>query len=345
METSRRNFIARTGLAIAGIATGWKAAGETTDLKFSPGEKVNGPGANDKDAFRISLFSKHLQWLDYENMARVAAEMGFDGVDLTVRPQGHVLPERVETDLPEAMEAVRKAGINIYMITTSIDDAGDPVADKILKTASSLGIRHYRTGWLYYDTNIPTEDNIKMAQEKLRKLAELNEKYSISGEYQNHSGVYAEGIHFGAAIWDLAGALKNINSPWIGSQYDIYHAVIEGASTWPVPLELISPWIRSINIKDYLWTEKEGKYITESVPLGEGMVDYKHYLSLLKGYKLEIPVCLHCEYPLGGAESGANTLTINGEEVISAITKDLTLLKQYLREAGLARESVEAENY
>lgn len=340
MKTSRRNFIARSGLAIAGIASGWNAAGETADLKFSPGERSSGPGANDKDAFRISLFSKHLQWLGYDEMARVAAEMGFDGVDLTVRPQGHVLPERVETDLPKAMEAVRKAGISIYMITTSIEDAGDPLADKILKTASSLDIRHYRMGWLYYDKNLPVQENINIAQGKLKKLAELNEKYSISGEYQNHSGVYGEGIHFGAAIWDLAEVLKNINSPWVGSQYDIYHAAIEGASTWPVPLELISPWIRSIDIKDFIWTEKEGKIITESVPLGEGMVDFKQYFSLLKGYNLEVPVSLHCEYPLGGAESGAGTLTIKGEDVISAITKDLTLLKQYLREAGLAKESV-----
>jgi L-ribulose-5-phosphate 3-epimerase len=335
MKTSRRNFIVRSGLAIAGVAAGWNAAGETAVLKFNPDEKATGPGANDKDAFRISLFSKHLQWLGYEEMARVAAEMGFDGVDLTVRPQGHVLPERVETDLPVAMEAVRKAGINIYMIVTSVMDAADPVTEKILKTASSLGIRHYRTGWMYYEDEKSVEDNMILFQEKLSRLAELNEKYSISGEYQNHSGVYAEGIHFGAAIWDLAEVLKNINSPWVGSQYDIYHAAIEGASTWPVPFELISPWIRSIDIKDYLWTEKEGRNITESVPLGEGMVDYKHYFSLLKEYNLAVPVSLHCEYPLGGAESGASTLTINGDEVISAITKDLNLLKQYLRDAGL----------
>ena len=44
---------------------------------------------------------------DYNEMSKVVAEMGFDGVDLTVRPQGHVLPERVEADLPKAVEAIR----------------------------------------------------------------------------------------------------------------------------------------------------------------------------------------------------------------------------------------------
>jgi len=334
MKTSRRDFITRSGLALAGISAGWNAMAEKTDTRFNTETKVTAQVANN-DAFKISLFSKHLQWLDYENMARVAAEMGLDGVDLTVRPQGHVLPENVETDLPKAVEAVRKAGINIFMIVTSVVDAADPLTDKILKTASSLGIRHYRTGWLYYESGKSAEENIAIAQEKFRRLAELNEKYSISGEYQNHSGVYAEGIHFGAAIWDLARVLKNINSSWIGSQYDIYHAMIEGESTWPVPLELITPWIRSIDIKDFKWTEKDGKSISESVPLGEGMVDFKQYFSLLKEYKVAVPVSLHCEYPLGGAENGAATLTKSAEEVTSAMSRDLNLLKQYLREAGL----------
>ena len=114
-----------------------------------------------------------------------------------------------------------------------------------------------------------------MIHGKLEKLAKLNEKYSISGEYQNHSGDYGSGIYFGAPIWDLAAALKRINSPFLGSQYDIYHATVEGANTWPVGLKLISPYIRSIDIKDFYWSKKDGKWISETVPLGEGMVDFK----------------------------------------------------------------------
>ncbi|MGB4958710.1 MAG: twin-arginine translocation signal domain-containing protein, partial [Saprospiraceae bacterium] len=50
----------------------------------------------------IHIFSKHLHFLDYYEAGTVAAELGFDGVDLTVRPKGHVLPENVKTDLPKA---------------------------------------------------------------------------------------------------------------------------------------------------------------------------------------------------------------------------------------------------
>jgi sugar phosphate isomerase/epimerase len=268
-------------------------------------------------------------------MAKVVSEIGFDGVDLTVRPQGHVLPERVEEDLPKAVEAVNKAGKKVYMLTTAISNADDPVTEKILRTAGSLGIRHYRTGPLYYNDNQSVEENITIATNQLSKLAILNEKYSVSGEYQNHSGNYGSGIYFGAPIWDLAEALKNINSPWIGAQYDIYHATIEGGSTWPVAMKLISPWIRSVDIKDFAWMKKDGKWIAETVPLGEGMVNFKKYLGLIKQLGINVPFSLHYEYPMGGAENGAEKLTMKREEVISLMAKDLALLKGYMKEAGL----------
>jgi sugar phosphate isomerase/epimerase len=338
MNTSRRNFIARSVLATAGISAGLNSMIKARASEINPGEITRIPETKDHEDLSISIFSKHLHWLDYSEMATVAAEMGFEGVDLTVRPQGHVLPERVEEDLPKAMEAVNKAGMNIYMITTSVNDADDPTTEKILKTASLLDIRHYRLGWMYYDDTKTIEENISVVKRKMSKLAILNKKYSISGEYQNHSGVDSAGIYFGGSIWDLFGVLKNINSRWLGSQYDIYHATVEGANTWPVGLKLISPYIRTLDIKDFQWSKKDGKWSSESVPLGEGMVDYKKYFGLLKQNNISGPISVHYEYPLGGAEVGANELTMNKKDVISVMRKDLTTLKKYLAEANLKYE-------
>src|SRR5688500_19517193 len=81
--------------------------------------------ANTGTSLKIHIFSKHLQFLNYHDMAEAAAEMGFDGVDVTVRPKGHVLPERVENDLPKAVEAIRKVGFVPLMMTTAVQDAGD----------------------------------------------------------------------------------------------------------------------------------------------------------------------------------------------------------------------------
>src|SRR5215471_8896038 len=99
---------------------------------------------------KISVFSKHFQWTNYPEMAAIAKGIGFDGVDLTVREGGHVLPERVEEDLPKAAEEIRRAGLELPMITAEIIDVRSPHAEAILKTASRLGIRHYRWGGFTY---------------------------------------------------------------------------------------------------------------------------------------------------------------------------------------------------
>jgi sugar phosphate isomerase/epimerase len=335
MKTSRRNFITRSMLATAGISAGLstiaKAGGsEAFTDSLSATSYIKG-----RDALKISVFSKHLQWLNYNDMAEVACEIGFDGIDLTVRPGGHVLPERVEEDLPKAMEAVKKAGLDIYMITTSVNNADDPLSEKILKTASSLGIPHYRMGYMHYDDARTVEENLSLIYPALSKLAALNEKYSISGEYQNHSGNYGSGIYFGGPIWDLAGALKSVNSQWLGSQYDIYHATVEGANAWPVGLKLISPYIWSADIKDFTWEKRNGKWASVPVPLGEGVVDYKKYTELLKQIGFGGPLSIHYEYQLGGAEHGNKEITIAREAVVSAMKKDLLTLKSYLQVAGL----------
>ena len=60
--------------------------------------------ASTEEQLQIHLFSKHLQFLNYNNMSDAAANLGFNGLDLTVRRKGHVLPENVEQDLPIAVE-------------------------------------------------------------------------------------------------------------------------------------------------------------------------------------------------------------------------------------------------
>jgi L-ribulose-5-phosphate 3-epimerase len=181
MLTSRRNFIEKSFLAAAGFTAGMNTGLLSGAAPSEKGYIKDLSGKAQPDAFRISIFSKHLQWLDYKEMAKALGEIGMDGVDLTVRPGGHVLPERVEEDLPKAAEAVAKEGKKIYMLTTSIDNADDPLTTKILKTASSIGIKHYRMGWGYYNSTKSVEENVSLMKSKLARLALLNEKYSISG--------------------------------------------------------------------------------------------------------------------------------------------------------------------
>jgi sugar phosphate isomerase/epimerase len=278
------------------------------------------PSAN-ADKLEVHVFSKHLQFLNYQDMADAAKEIGFDGVDLTVRPKGHVLPERVETDLPKAVEAIRKAGLSHTIMTTAVQDATNSTDKKLLETAAKAGIKFYRMNWLAYPENKTIPDAISGFQQTLRDLSMLNKKLGIVGAYQNHSGLRA-----GASIWELWDMVQKADKKHLGVQYDIRHAMVEGGLSWKNGLRLIQPDIKFLAIKDFVWAKKDGAYVVENVPLGEGMVDFKAYFALLKEYKINVPVSLHYEYPLGGAEHGEFEIKVDRKVVFEAMKKDLRLL-------------------
>ena len=224
-------------------------------------------------ARKVHLFSKHLQWLDYGPMAETAAKIGFDGIDLTVRPKGHVLPENVERDLPRAVAAIRENGLVADRITVAATDPDDPLTLKLLETAGSLDIGIYRMGWLKYDRDRPIPEQLDAYRAQLEKLAQINERLGIHGAYQNHVGT---GV--GSPVWDAWLLVKDLDPRWLGIRYDVRHAMAEGIRSWEVGLQLVAPHVRSLDIKDFEWTKKEGEWTVESVPLGEGAV---RFLSLI----------------------------------------------------------------
>src|ERR1035438_659223 len=132
---------------------------------------------------KICIFSKHLQWADWDEMAELAARIGFDGVDLTVRDGGHVQPERVQADLPKAVEIIHRAGLATPMITAGIVDADSPYAESILATAAGLGIRRYRWGGFKYSYGRSIPEQLDALKPRGNRLAEVYRKHQVAAMY------------------------------------------------------------------------------------------------------------------------------------------------------------------
>ena len=280
------------------------------------------------DQLSIHIFSKHLQFLDYKTTGEMAAEMGFAGVDLTVRPKGHVLPESVKIDLPKAIADIKSAGSQCKLITTSIESVHNPFDVDIIVTAAKLGVQYYRTGWFKYNEEQTMSASLLYYKKQIETLSLLNKKHGITGYYQNHAGK-----NIGASFWEIRKILEAADSKYFGTQYDIRHAVAEGGHSWENGLKLLRPHIKGIVLKDFKWGVVNGKWKPVNVPIGEGMVDFDRYFKLLKKYKLKPPVSLHLEYDLGGAEKGKSTLSVDKKVVFDAMKRDLKTIQRLWQQA------------
>ncbi len=310
---SRRSFIKKTGtISLLAPFYAYPASDFFQD---------NGP-------LEVHVFSKHLQFLDYGSAAEIAAEIGFSGLDLAVRPKGHVLPENVKSDLPLAIGEIKKVGLKCEMITTAISDAANPLDREIIEVAAAEGVKYYRSDWFDFREGLSMEASLAYYEDKIRELSELNKEHNIIGCYQNHSGT-----KIGASVWEVKKILESADHDFFGSQYDIRHAVVEGGRSWPNGIRLLKDHINTIALKDFKWGKVDGQWQIVNVPIGDGMVDFKSYFKLLKSYGLKPPVSLHLEYPLGGADKGRYEITVDKKVVFDAMKKDLKTIQLIWEEA------------
>jgi len=283
----------------------------------------------------VCAFSKHWQWTDVKETADICARLGYEGMDLTVRKGGHVLPERVQDDLPKAAEIIKNAGLKLTMITGDIEDTRTPHCEAVLKTLKSLGVRWCRWGGFRYDFKRPIPDQLAEFKAATKDLAAMNTEYGVCAMYHTHSGVG----QVGASIWDLYIILKDFNPNAVSVNLDIGHATVEGGlGGWIHSTYLVTPMLRGVAVKDFKWTQNaKGAWVPGWCGLGQGMVNFKQFLPMIKAAGFNGPLQLHMEYPdLGGADAGKTTFTIPKDKLLAIMQRDLDTLKGLLRQAEMA---------
>lgn len=314
-KLSRRQFVALNASVCLGAA-----------LPKSHAAKIG----RDAGGYRGSLcfFSKHLPDMNYQQLARAVKRLGFDGVDLTVRKGGHVLPERAAQDLPKAAAAIRAEDLKLPMITTGLLSADDPTALPILSTAGKLEITYVKPGYYRYDL-ADVRGELAKTTEQFRRLVELAKACGVQVGYHNHAS------YVGAPVWDIAQMIEDLDPQWVGYYFDPRHAVAEGGvAAWKIALNLASRRLKMVALKDFYWEKTAGGWETRNCPLGEGMVDWKYFFKVLAEVDFHGPMSLHLEYDIPGSTPAAVE-----ENTLAAAQRDLAFIQAHLREAYTNRVS------
>ena len=295
---SRREFAKQSALAAAALAA-----------------SVSSVAAAPVNPWKIIAFSKPFDRLSPDDTADLIADVGWDGIECGVRAKaGHIAPERVEEDLPKMVEALKKRGKTVEIVTTEITKL-DPLAEKILRTCAKLGIKKYRFGFSKYAKDKPISDTVRETGAALKDLAAFNAEAGVQGGWQNHSGA----DYVGAPIWDLWTMLRDLDPKHIGMCFDIGHATLEGGLSWPIQARLMEPWYAAVYLKDFQWQKTEKGWQPLWCSFGEGTVQ-RSFLTNLKASKFDGPLSQHHEYKALGT----------GAEMIANMKKDLAKLREWL---------------
>lgn len=297
---TRAQFLQLAATSVASATLAGNAAAETGDIATPP----------------VCVFSKHLQHLGYRDLARTCKALGLDGVDLTVRSGGHVLPENAPADLPRAVEAIRGEGLNVPMITTRLKNGKDAEAASTLEAASREGIRYFRVGGHKYDDDAPIVDQLTRFTNDAKSLSEIARAHNMVAGYHNHSGY----DNVGAPIWDLHRMIQDTDPAHFGSNFDVGHATVEGGyGAWKLHAQLMAPHMKMMAVKDFRWQRDKPQW----VPLGDGVVKLREMLRIAHGARFSGPISIHIEYK-----------TANHEVLLEHIADAAKLLRKELKMAG-----------
>jgi sugar phosphate isomerase/epimerase len=297
---SRREFLHRLSLASVGAIAGAGVEGWSAEAHRVP----------------VVVFSKAYQPLkfSFEQAAEFTAEAGLDGVDSPVRPDGEIVPERVEEDLPAYVEALRTRGLQMPYVTTAITSMASPKAELLLRTAKRLEVKRYRLGFMFRAEGDGWKKQLQEVRAQLKDLAALNKQLGIGAVLQNHSP--SGHTYVGGDVDELAEIVRGFDPEQLGVAFDIAHAINVHGMQWPTKFDKIRSHLRVVYVKD---CNSQKQF----VPLGQGQVGASGYFGMLKELRYNSPVSLHIEY-------SGNAQPETRPALLKAVQTSVGLLRDWL---------------
>lgn len=277
---------------------------------------------------RYIMFSKHLQSLDVPAAGRAIKELGFDGVELTVRADGHVLPERVEEDLPRAVEELRTIGLEVPAIVVDVNQADVPRARAVCAAAGGVGATLLRAPAWRYRPFGTIREQIAAAMRCAQEIEALGREYGLRFCVHAHSGAFLTGQ--GALLAQIIG---ETDPRYVAASFDLGHLSAEGSNNgWVQSIDLLQGRVGILAVKSFGWfTEPDpetggSRWTPKLLPLKDGGVQWARAFSLLRqtGWDADgrAVVSLHSEYgwldvPQLLAQTAADLAFVRRQEALS----------------------------
>lgn len=242
------------------------------------------------------LFTKLFRGHSIEEIGSTAAELGFDGIDLLIRP-GH----QVEPDAPErilaAVEHLQSHGLQVPMATTDVTDTTRFPTERLLAACGEAGIELIRLGYWKYDPSRGYAACFDAARRDLEQLAKLAERTGVRVAIQLHGDT----IHGSGA--QTAALLAGHDPKTIGAYPDPGNQVVQdGREDWRFTFDVLGPWLCCVGVKNGGWFPGElaptgqRHWRSDWSGLADGMVPWDDIIEYLSGSGYDGLLSFHSHY-------------------------------------------------
>ncbi|MCY4538127.1 MAG: sugar phosphate isomerase/epimerase [Chloroflexi bacterium] len=238
----------------------------------------------------LAIFSKPWKSLPLPDLAEHIRSLGFELIELPVRPGFQVEPETIERDLPAAVKLLGEQGIRVLNVTAAlaIDD------ERLYSACATAGIKMNRVMFWLRDLDYWAAE--AEARRQLDSALPLCERYDVQIGVQNHSGKFVPVNEMGA--YHL---LKDYDPRYVAAVWDPAHNALEGMDS-DAALDVLAPYLCVVNLKNAYWRRVTGPeanaaewkiYWTSGA---QGRASWSRVIAKLKAIDYQGPICFSAEY-------------------------------------------------
>jgi sugar phosphate isomerase/epimerase len=261
----------------------------------------------------LAVFVKPWKSLTLVELAAHVRRLGFEWIELPVRPGFPCQPQTIESDLPKAVEILGAEGVRILNVTVDspLDD------ERIYAACAAAGVTLNRV--MFRCRNRNYWDAEADARRALDSAVTLCERYNVRIGIQNHVGDFV-GVHeFG-----LHHLLQGYDPNYFGAIWDAAHNALEGMAP-ELALDVIADRLFIVNLKNAFRQRITGPeaevaewkvYWTSG---RQGQANWPRVAAKLRQINYAGPICLTAEY---SDESSVDRLVV----------EDLTFAREVLQQ-------------
>jgi sugar phosphate isomerase/epimerase len=263
--------------------------------------------------FKTLVFTKPWPDLSFAELGKMVRGMGFDGIELPVRPGFQVTPGNVFRELPEAKRILAEQGVDLVSVASTADQS-------IVAACGNAGVSVLRVmvsidlGSGYF----ATEGRVRR---RFDALIPHLEKRGVTLGVQNHSGAM-----IGSAV-GIMHLIEGYDPKHVGAVLDLAHCSLNGEPE-EMAIDIVWSHLLLVNLKSACRRrtgsedEKDTEWRTYWTPGGFGIVNWRRAIRELKRRAYSGFVCLTAEYTLPLGEG-----SLVGDAAAEAVREDL----QYVR--------------
>ncbi len=238
----------------------------------------------------FAVFVKPWKHLALPELGAHVRQLGFDLIELPVRPGFPCEPENIERDLPAAVQTLADCGVRVLNVAVAL-----PLADERLYAAcAKAGVSMNRV--IFSRKDMTYWEAETQARRQLDAALPLCERYGVQIGVQNHNGLSVPNNSMG-----LHHLLKDYDPRCVGAIWDPAHNALEGEAPEP-GLEIVESHLCVVNLKNAFWRRTSGpeaevaewKIYWTSGP--QGRASWPRVAAKVKEIGYDGPICFSAEY-------------------------------------------------